>query len=200
MPRQFTFTRENAEVRKALSPEQLAAVRQWQNERLDYQFEFHTQHMAGWPCYLREPDGPNRNLPKVNLKEYIGQLLQGSSVRTQANVNDFEAVIAANIDAFKAMAELFYEGEEVATSTEPTWHVEFACNRDKKAKTVFIRLPSRAKALGATFWDNMKSRAEKPNCPLHRNARCLDDTAVQLEPAEARKVTKYYNDNSEIVG
>ena len=68
MPDFFEFKRNDPYVTARLTQLEINGVRAWQSDRLDYQFSFHTQHEAGWPCYLSEPDGPGRNLPKINLK------------------------------------------------------------------------------------------------------------------------------------
>ena len=109
MPEQFKFVRTNSTVTKALSRNEILAVTVWQDGASDFQFEFHTQHEAGWPCYLREPDGPNRGLPKLNLKgdAWTGTLLQPGEVRDQDKSQEFQNVITANLEAFRKMAQAF---------------------------------------------------------------------------------------------
>ena len=91
MPEQFHFHRNDPTVTAALSVSDIGEVAVWQGQTSDFLFEFHTMHEAGWPCYLREPNGPNRNLPKLNLKTgaWTGTLLQGASVRNQQNAQEF---------------------------------------------------------------------------------------------------------------
>ena len=69
MPTHFNFLSDDETVLAGLDATTRDEVTQWQNARLAYQFSFHTQHEAGWPCYLKEPNGPGRNLPKMNLLE-----------------------------------------------------------------------------------------------------------------------------------
>lgn len=201
MPEQFRFNRNDPTVVAALTQNQIAQVRVWQNETSDFQFEFHTQHEAGWPCYLREPNGPNRNLPKMNVREgsWTGQMLQGSSVRDQRNGQEFINVITNNLDAFRRMASRFYVGVEVVNAVASAWFVQFTCQTDKKAKPVFVRLPERGQIIGPTFWSNMQRMAHKPKCPLHRRDACLDGgVLVQLQGQEAVKQQLRYDDNFEV--
>lgn len=69
MPKQFRFEPTHPYVASVLTATEIANVTRWQAAERDFQFEFHTTHVLGWPCYLREPDGPSRNLPKINMKE-----------------------------------------------------------------------------------------------------------------------------------
>ena len=67
MPQFFEFKRNDPYVTQHLTRGEIAGVRRWQSDLLAYQFSLHTQHEAGWPVYLSEPNGPNRNLPKINV-------------------------------------------------------------------------------------------------------------------------------------
>lgn len=201
MPEQFRFERTNAFVMAGLTPQQINEVREWQNPLTDFQFEFHTMHEAGWPCYLREPDGPNRGLPKINLLDYNGQMLQQGAVRTQANRTEFERVLAANTEAFRILARRFYEGVEVAPRTgQAGWYVQFQCNKSRQQPPVFVRLPERGQSVGAVFWSNMARTAEKPVCAQHRNSLCMIPTAVQLNGQQALGKTKRFDEGHQIVG
>jgi hypothetical protein len=199
MPEQFHFHRDDPTVVAALTPHEIAQVTVWQGQTSDFEFEFHTQHEAGWPCYLREPDGPARNLPKLNLKgnAWTGTLLQPESVRDQHNAQEFERVITDNLEAFRKMARRYYEGVEVVNAAAPAWFVKFTCMKDQRTKPVFIRLPDRGQVLGATFWSNMQRTAKKPPCPMHKNSMCLDGVAVQLQGQDLIKNPLRYDDNFE---
>jgi hypothetical protein len=200
MPEQFHFHRDDPTVAAALSHHEIAQVNVWQGETSDFEFEFHTQHEAGWPCYLREPDGPGRNLPKLNLKgdAWTGTLLQGESVQDQRKAQEFRHVITNNLAAFRKMADRFYEGVEVATAVSSAWFVKFTCTKDVRAKPVFIRLPDRGQILGTSFWSNMQRTAKKPPCPVHKNAMCLDGVAVQLQGQDLAKNPLRYDDSFDI--
>ena len=140
MPEQFHFHRNDPTVTVALAATDIQQITIWQNQTSDFQFEFHTQHEAGRPCYLREPDGPNRNLPKMNLEDgaWTGQLLQAASVRSQQNSQHFKHVVTNNLAASRKMAQRFYEGVEVVRNAAPPWFVKFTCTQDAKAKPVFV--------------------------------------------------------------
>jgi hypothetical protein len=200
MPDFFEFKRDNEYVRARLTQQEINGVRTWQSDRLDYQFSFHTQHEAGWPCYLSEPDGPGRNLPKINLKVPTNPpaLLQGDSVRSNEVGLDFRDVIRANVPLFQKLARLYYEPEAEEQVPRASWVVLFKCKNDRNAKPVGIKLPTRAQAIPETFWANFKAFAKKPNCPLHRNPICLEAEVTELAATEAAKVKKRYDDNGEI--
>lgn len=200
MPENFNFTSSDPHVLKNLTPQEIGQVTVWQDDGLDYQFSFHTQHEAGWPCYLKEPNGPNRNLPKINLKVPTTPitLLQGESLRQIAVGADFKAVITANLALFQKLARLYYEGVEVQQVVRPTWAALFQCDRDKVAKAVAVKLPESAQGLGETFWLNFRQRAQAPKCPLHRVSTCMKPTVVQLQAGESARVKKRYDLNGEI--
>lgn len=200
MPDFFEFKRNDPYVVQKLTQAEINRVQTWQSDRLDYQFSFHTQHEAGWPCYLSEPDGPGRNLPKINLKVPTNPptLLQGESVRDNAVGADFRDVITANIPLFQKMAKAYYEGQEKVAVASSKWVVQFKCNKDKNAKPIEIKLPPRAQTIASTFWANFKGFAKKPNCAFHKNALCLDELVLELTATDAAKVKKFYDDNGEI--
>lgn len=200
MPDFFEFKRNDAYVSARLTQAEINGVQTWQSDRLDYQFSFHTQHEAGWPCYLSEPNGPGRNLPKINLKVPTNPpaLLQGESVRNNDVGGDFRDVIRANVALFQKLAKAYYEGQEQAQVASAKWVVLFKCRNDRNAKPVAIKLPARAQAIPAAFWPNFKALAKKPNCPLHKTVSCLVDELGELSAADAAKVKKFYDDNGEI--
>ena len=200
MPDFFEFKRNDPYVSARLTQLEINGVRTWQSDRLDYHFSFHTQHEAGWPCYLSEPDGPGRNLPKINLKVPTNPpaLLQGESVRNNDVGVDFRDVIRANVPLFQKLARGYYKAVEAEQAPRSSWVVLFKCKNDRNAKPVAIKLPARAQAIAATFWSNFRAFAKKPNCPLHRNALCLAEEVKELEAVEAAKVKKRYDDNGEI--
>lgn len=205
MPEQFKFHRNNSTVIAGLTRNEIQAVTVWQGDS-DFQFEFHTQHEAGWPCYLREPDGPNRNLPKLNLKgdAWTGTFLQGSSVRDQDKATEFRNVITANLAAFRKLAQRFYEGVEEVKTSGPAWFVKFSCTKAaKQAKPVYVRMPSEGQNLGAAFWSkNRQTKATKPTCTLHKNkSDCLDvGVPEQLQAQQAMKQTWKFDDSLTPVG
>lgn len=200
MPDFFEFKRNDPYVVQRLTQAEINGVQTWQSDRLDYQFSFHTQHEAGWPCYLSEPNGPGRNLPKINLKVPTNPpaLLQGESVRNNDIGTDFRDVIRANVALFQKLARSYYEGQEQAQVVRASWAVMFKCRNDRNAKPVAVKLPVRAQAIPETFWANFKAFAKKPNCPLHRNASCLSEALQELAATDAAKVKKFYDDNGEI--
>ncbi|MDE3179863.1 MAG: hypothetical protein KGM47_09410 [Acidobacteriota bacterium] len=176
MPEDFEFKRTDRYVQRLLTQQEINQVQHWQSDRLDYQFSFHTQHEAGWPCYLKEPDGPNRNLPKINLKVPTNppQLLQGDSVRNNNAGADFRDVIRANVLLFQKLARAYYEPDDVQNVALPQKVVRFTCTTSRQAKAVDVKLPSRAQPIPDTFWLNMQRYAHKPDCPLHKNSRCME--------------------------
>jgi hypothetical protein len=201
MPEQFHFYRNDRTVVAALTAIEIGKVTVWQGQTSDFHFEFHTQHEAGWPCYLREPDGPKRNLPKLNLKEgaWTGKLLQETSVRNERKSQEFKNVITNNLDAFRKMAKHYYEGVEVVSTAATAWYAKFTCTTFKHAKPVFVRLPERGQIIGEIFWSNMQGIARKPKCPVHKGSTCLDrGVAVQLQTQDAIKHPLKYDDNFEI--
>lgn len=201
MPEQFKFNRSHRTVLAALTTNEIKKVIVWQGQASDFSFEFHTQHEAGWPCYLREPDGPKRNLPKLNLKQWTGGLLQGESVKDKKKGIEFKNVITNNLAAFQKMAKRFYEGVEEVNTVRLVWFAKFTCTLIKQPKPVFIRLPDRGQGLGSIFWSNMQNRAEKPRCQVHKNSTCLDGgVAVQLQSQEAIKHKLKYDDSGKISG
>ncbi|MDH5778916.1 MAG: hypothetical protein OEZ33_11930 [Gammaproteobacteria bacterium] len=203
MPEQFRFEATNDVVTKTLTATEIAGVTRWQAETTDFLFEFHTMHEAGWPCYLREPDGPARNLPKINLKVYKDELLQSASVRSVANKDEFKAVIKANTDLFKKLAEAYYEGEDDEVVAKPSWYVEYHCTKPRStAASIFVRLPERGQAIGKIFWSNMKNRAKTPTCVLHRSSACMEvKDPVQMLSTDVKKPNKLckFNDASQVV-
>ncbi|HWF46918.1 MAG TPA: hypothetical protein VG168_07935 [Bryobacteraceae bacterium] len=201
MPQDFNFRPDNAYVTNHLSPNDIHNVQVWQEETLDYQFSFHTQHEAGWPCYLVETDGPNRNLPKINLKvPGNAPLLQGESVRDNDIGANFAAVIRANIPQFQTLARAYYDVETDEPVTGPLWVVRYTCNKDKKAPVLTFGLPRRAQGnMASAFWSNMKGRTTKPSCKLHRNSACLVETVVLIPANESAAVKTHYNDSGEVI-
>lgn len=200
MPDNFEFKSNDPYVVQNLTPQEIGTVTVWQSDDLDYEFSFHTQHEGGWPCYLKEPNGPNRNLPKINLKVPTTpiSLLQGESVRQITVGQDFKAVITANLALFQKLARLYYEGVEVQQVRRPAWVVSFQCKTDKHAKAVQVKLPESAQGLGTMFWLNFRRFATVPKCPLHRVSTCLEPSVVQLKHEDAAKVKKRYDLNGEI--
>jgi hypothetical protein len=182
----------------ALTPQEIQKITDaggWQQSPTGFQFEFHMMHEAGWPCYLREPNGPKRGLPKINLLDYNGQMLQQNVVRNQQNKVEFERVIDKNVAAFQKMARRYYEGVEVAPRTgTPGWYVSFTCSKGGRQNPVFVRLPERGQANDAVFWDNMKRTADRPVCNQHRNSHCMVGTAVNLNAQKALGITKRFDD------
>jgi hypothetical protein len=201
MPEQFHFNRTNTTVSAALTAQEINAVTRWQRAPEGFLFEFHTMHEAGWPCYLREDGGPNRGLPKINLLDYNGQMLQQGEVIDRRNQAEFEAVIAANLEAFRKMARRYYVGVEVAPRTgTPGWYVSFTCSRHGRQNPVYVRLPERGQGLGAMFWENMKRTAGKPICNQHKGSDCMVGTAVNLNARDALGLTKRFDEGHQIVG
>lgn len=208
MPTHFEFQDDDEYVRSVLDEEARAEVVTWQSARLDYQFSFHTQHEGGWPCYLKEPDGPNRNLPKINVKEesYTGALLQGSSVKDNHVGTDFKRVIIANIEKFRLLAERYYEGEdededEVEIHRPPVWIVSFTCGQGRaphQGREQRVRLPTGVQGIATGFWANFGRWAEIPDCTLHRNKDCMTGQAIAVNDLDAEDVQKIYNRNGEI--
>ncbi len=200
MPQHFEFTRTDPYVQQHLTPHEINAVTTWQSPRLDYQFSFHTMHEAGWPCYLVEPTGPERNLPKINLKVPTTplQMLQQDSVRSQHVSDDFYAVIGANLAFFQRLADRFYEGVEVVVNRNPSPVVTFKCNKSATAKPILVKLPTRAQVVGTVFWSNFKAFAKPPKCSLHRTADCMVGTAEMMQYADAIKVQSRFDDYGEV--
>lgn len=201
MPEDFEFKRTDRYVLRLLTQDEINRVHVWQSERLDYQFSFHTQHEAGWPCYLKEPDGPNRNLPKINLKVPTNPpaLLQGDSVRNNDVGADFRDVIRANVPLFQKLARAYYDAEEVRQVAAAKKVVRFTCSLSRQAKAVDLKLPARADPIPETFWLNMQRYAKKPECPLHKKPACMVGEVVELSALDAAKVKKQYDNNGEIV-
>lgn len=204
MPAFFTFTNTDPYVTERIPEIELAGVTVWQNARLEYQFSFHTQHEAGWPCYIKEPTGPRRNLPKINLLVPTDPLtiLEGGNVRVAANGKDFKAVIAANLAIFQTLAEGYYEGEEVEEVKIPdVWIATFECTNVKKNPCVKrVRLPDRAQAIGDAFWANYKYIAVAPVCSVHKNNVCMKATKCEAVPAaESIEVTLGYDEYGDVV-
>jgi len=203
MPEFFEFKRTNPYITRHLTAEEIGRVQRWQNDRLTYQFSFHTQHEAGWPCYLSEPDGPGRNLPKINVKVPTNPptILQGASIRDNAVGVDFREVITANIALFQKLAEVYYEGAgQQAPAQVPGWVVAFQCTQDRNGRVVFVRLPEAAKPIPETYWANFSRFAKKPVCPLHRNSNCMGNSKVQQIPYnDFAKVPNRYDGNGDIV-
>lgn len=186
MPEFFEFKRADPYVVRHLTGPDIAGVRRWQSDRLDYQFSFHTQHEAGWPCYLSEPDGPGRNLPKINVRAPTTPpaLLQGESVQDQAVGADFRDVIRANIPMFQTLARVYYEGDVEARVQVPGWAIAFTCTTPPlaRARTVLVRLPDRARPIPEAFWANFSKFAKKPKCPTHRVNTCMGAGVAQQVP------------------
>jgi len=201
LPQHFHFRPDDAYVTAHLSPNDIQNIQVWQDEGLAYQFSFHTQHEAGWPCYLVEPDGPNRNLPKINLKvPGNAPLLEGGNVRDNHVGADFAAVIRANIAHFQTLAAAYYDVETDEPVAGPLWVVRYTCNRDRRAPVLTFGLPRRAQGnMASAFWSNMKGRTTKPTCRLHRNSGCLDEAVVLLQANEASAIKTHYNDSGEVI-
>jgi hypothetical protein len=201
MPAFFKFTRTSEYVLDQLTGDLFNAVETWQDERLDYEFSFHTQHEAGWPVYLVEPDGPSRNLPKINVKVPTKppKLLQEASVQKPAVSEDFTAVVRANIPAFQALADLYYTGREVEVVRLSSWVVVFKCNAKRShAKPIQVELPKAGQQLGETFCANFKRFAKVPKCPVHKVQECIYSEVVSIAPEDLAKVTQQYDRNGEI--
>ncbi|WP_444922772.1 hypothetical protein ACJJH9_11150 [Microbulbifer sp. DLAB2-AF] len=201
MPSQFNFIASDPVVINTLTEEEINEVSTWQNDYPEFKFEFHTMHEAGWPCYLREPNGPNRGLPKVNLKNYCGQLLQGESVRSQECSSEFMRVISGNLELFQKLAKEYYEGKEVNIELKKFWYVKYKCAYSKKAPLIIIQLPARGQAIAEIFWLNMQNWAKKPECVLHKHTSCM--LPATLEPFDKGEIKEFnytyrYKDNGEI--
>ncbi|HTS25519.1 MAG TPA: hypothetical protein VMH81_06575 [Bryobacteraceae bacterium] len=202
MPEFFEFKRNDPYVVRHLSGGEITGVRRWQSDRLTYQFSFHTQHEAGWPCYLSEQNGPGRNLPKINLKVPTNPpaLLQGDSVRDNAIGADFRDVIIANVALFQKLASAYYEGTEQAPVQTPGWVVAYPCTLDRSnTRIVYVKLPLRAAPIPEAFWANFSRFARKPKCPMHKNSECMGDPKLkQIQYNEFVKVTNRFDDNGEV--
>jgi hypothetical protein len=201
MPEFFEFKRNDPYVLRHLTQGEIAGVRRWQSDRLTYQFSFHTQHEGGWPCYLSEPNGPNRNLPKINVKVPTNPpaFLQGESVRNNAVGADFREVVRANIPLFQKLAEPFYEGVEAPAQVTP-WVVAYQCTLDRNPRFVYVKLPERAKSIPEAFWANFQQFAQKPNCTLHKNSNCMGaPNFQQIAYNDFINVTNRFDDNGIVV-
>jgi hypothetical protein len=207
MPTHFNFNDDDDYVCSVLDEESRNSVETWQSVRYDYQFSFHTQHEAGWPCYLKEPDGPNRNLPKMNLKgdAYQGVVLQGISVVDNHCGSDFKRVIVANVEAFRSLAERYYEGEdedeEIEVHRPPVLVVSFKCGRGHQAhrgREQRIKLPPDGQSIATIFWANFKRYAVVPNCTQHRNSDCMTGEVIPINDLDADALGKIFDRNGEI--
>ncbi|MCU0909453.1 MAG: hypothetical protein MUF73_18955 [Rhodobacteraceae bacterium] len=208
MPEQFRFEATAPLITGAFTQAEINDVppQNWQTSTRDFLFEFHTMHPLGWPCYLREPNGPPDGLPKMNVRteSWTGEVLAGKSVRNLANGADFKRVVTANVAMFRRLAERFYIGvEEVKPPSVRTWYVRFQCTKVATAKPNHGRLPVNGQAVGAHYWANMRTIANglgKPPCPVHKNGLCMDQgTAVALTEAEAVGITLQYDANFDLV-
>jgi hypothetical protein len=200
MPDFFEFKRDNDYVRQRLTPDEIAGVNRWQSDRLNYRFSFHTQHEAGWPCYLSEPDGPKRNLPKVNLKVPTNPpvLLEPTSVVDNHAGVDFRDVIRANVPLFQKLARSYYEPTGTAETRGPTWVVVYKCQKASQAKPVGVRIPQSGQVIGQTFWLNFRQYAKAPSCPMHRNPDCMIPELTSIPANDVAKVTKRFDLNGTI--
>lgn len=198
MPDYFEFRKDNPYIVKRLTQGEINGVQRWQSSKTAYQFSFHTQHEAGWPCYLSEPNGPNRNLPKINLKVPTNPpvVLQGESVKDKDVGADFRDVIRANVALFQKLAKSYYEPEEQVQVVRSTWVVSFDCN--KGGSSVVVKLPLRAQIIPQAFWANFKRFAKTPVCPVHKSSFCLQGELKELKGNDAVKVKKLYDDNGEV--
>jgi hypothetical protein len=202
VPEFFEFKRNNAYVIRHLTAGEITGVRRWQSDRLNYQFSCHTQHEAGWPIYLSEPNGPGRNLPKINVRVPTNPpaLLQGASVRDNAIGLDFREVITANIPLFQKLAEAYYEGAAQAPVQVPGWVVAFQCTLDRHPRFVYVKLPEAARAIPETYWANFQRFAQKPVCTLHRNANCMGAPNLQQIPYnDFTRVTLRFDGNGDVL-
>jgi hypothetical protein len=214
MPDFFKFQATSDYIIKGLTQQEIAGVGRWQATNLDYDFSFHTQHEAGHPCYLVEPDGPRRNLPKINLK-IPGNLplIQGSSVRDIHRGADFQAVIRANTPLFQKLAAVFY-AEAVRKKSLAKWVVQFNCSAHTNRWPTVLRyrfpeeLEARVQPDGnqisyaQTVWPNFKHRTgtlyRKPICKWH-GADCMIDTLVLLPAESLQKLDGFIEDDGELI-
>src|SRR5215472_13736908 len=213
MPDYFRFRADSPYVLAGLTQQEINGVQTWQNQTLDYEFSFHTQHEAGHPCYLAEPDGPRRNLPKLNVKEGSRlEMLQQGSIRSQACGDDFEAVIRANLALFRKLAGAYY-AEAVRKQTAAKWVVDYCCAKQRGKAVLRYLFPEDLAARVQTdgnrieyaqlLWPNFKARSgslyRKPSCPQHKNTDCIAEVLTLLPANSREKLAGYIEDDGGLV-
>jgi hypothetical protein len=139
-------------------------------------------------------------LPKINLKVPTNpiEVLQGESIKSNAEGADFKAVIIANVALFQKLAQMYYEGVEKQVIRKPAWVVFFKCRTIAQSKPVGVRLPEAGQGLGPTYWSNFRNFAQIPKCSVHKITDCLDITVTSVAPNDLAAVKKRYDDNGEM--